>query len=170
MTWSVRQCKIYSVFPNIFRLKNRYQRRTLGNEIWGSHAVSLLFQIIWEVTRCWWLSGAPYTANKTAWPQKMKGVHSFETLRTTYPAPCCPIPDDLHLFLHQTVLLLLTLMPIKCCFCAVQVWSHLCTPSARLFWDVQGGYVSLPTSATIGTATRTCRPENHARTLLQRLL
>jgi len=101
MNWSVRQCKIYSVFPNVFHLKSRYQWRTLRNEIWGSRAVSLMFQIIWEVTCCWWLNGAPYTANKTAWPQKVKAVpnHLPSTMLSNprwsafffFPSPNCSV-------------------------------------------------------------------------------
>jgi hypothetical protein len=81
-------------FPTFFHLKNWHGWKTLRNEIWDSYTVSLMFQIIWEVTQCWWLSGAPYTASKTAWPQKMKAV---QPLITSYPAPWCPIPDDLSL-------------------------------------------------------------------------
>jgi hypothetical protein len=55
-------------------------------------------------------------------------------------------------------------------FRPLQVWSHLCSLSVRLFWDVQGGYVWVPISVTTGTATRTCRLANHAHILLQHSL
>jgi len=74
----------------------------------------------------------------------MKAVRSFETLRTTYPAPCCPIPDDLHLFLHQTVLLLHILMPIKCC-------SLCCSGMKPLMYSVCEAVLGHPGWIRVGT-------------------